>query len=227
MQESSVIVQTAVNDVLAAVLIACLLITLMFLAAHRSFLIAQVRTFFFSMNERNELVVVNAAQRRLQLFLSLETSFMYAVLYYFYARAYIAPTFTLNQNLCIALFFVLIALFFLLKVYLTAVVNWIFFDEERNKRFMYYNRFLLASEGLFLMPIVFIQAYYDLPPEYAVAYVSCVLIFFRLLAVYKEQRIFFRQISSCLGFFIYLCTLEIAPFFVVWNVMTIIVRYIQ
>ncbi len=212
----------ATDDLMTSLLIVCFVVTVIVLSAMGRSFAEQMRQFFYKSKYDSVGGIMGSAELRCQWFLALEMCFMYAIIYFLYLKPHVSSTYLMGQNRIIGLLFGLVIAFFLAKSILTSTVNWVFFDREQRRRFSSATLFLLAAEGLCILPIVYIQTYFNFPFRYSVIYVIFVLIIFRLLTIYKQQQIFFAQKGSFLGFIIYLCTLEITPFFILWGVLTII-----
>ncbi len=213
----------ATDNFMTSLLVLFLIATIVVVSARSRFLLAQTRLFFYRRRGGSgDEGQPGPGEMRGMWFLAVQTCVMYAMIYFMYLRVYVAGTFTIEQYELIGVLFAIFAAFFLLKAWTTSFVNWTFFDSESRREFASSAFFLLGAEGLFLMPAVYVQAYFGLSFEKSVFYIFLVLILFRLLTIYKQKQIFFRQKVSLLGFCLYLCTLEIAPFFMVWNVLAVI-----
>ncbi len=167
-------------------------------------------------------MVVNITMVRCQWFLSLMMCLMYAILYFIYIEHYEDLSLLIHPDLQILIYFLIVLLFFLAKRIVTRAVGLVFFNREAVRRFTLETLFLMAMEGLCLIPAVYLTVYVDIPAEYTLAYALGVVILFRILTIFRQKVVFFHQKNSFLGFIVYLCTLEITPFFVLWSLLGII-----
>ncbi len=194
----------ATDNVMTLLLIACLATTIVVLMYMR------------------RKMVLNITMVRCQWFLAVEMCIMYAILYFVYLSHYANVPLTVHPDLQMGIFFLTILLFFIAKRIVTRAVSLVFFDRDAVRRFSIDTLLLMGIEGLCLVPAVYLYVYLNLRAEYVLVYALGVVVLFRFLTFFKQKQIFFRQKGSFLGFFIYLCTLEIIPFVVLWSTMAII-----
>jgi len=104
-------------------------------------------------------------------------------------------------------------------------------EEERRKRkntqWLKSYLFLVSSQGVLLLPLVMLQAYFELSVQSSLIYVASVLGASKLLSFYKTYLIFFRKKGPFLQIFLYFCALEIVPLFALWGVLTIASNYLK
>ncbi len=208
----------ATDNLMTSLLVLFFIITIVVVAKIRRYLAGEIKLFFYHKKNRGNDSNPGSGELRGLWFLSIQTCLMYAILYFFYLRTY-SNTFAIEQYQLIGLLFSVIAIFFLLKAIIMNIVNWTFFGSGNKRRFSDVNLFLTACEGLFIMPVVYFQSYFGMTLSDCSTYVFLVLILFRILAIFKQKQIFFTQKAGLSGFFIYLCTLEITPFFMVLSVL--------
>ncbi len=194
----------ATDNVMTLLLIACLATTIAVLMYMR------------------RKMVLNITMVRCQWFLAVEMCLMYAILYFVYLSRFDIVPLSLHPDLQMGIFFLTILLFFVAKRILTRAVSLVFFNREAVRRFTLDTLFFMGIEGLCLVPAVYLCVYLHLRTEYVLIYALGILILFRFLTFFKQKQIFFRNKNGFVGFFIYLCTLEIIPFFALWSVMAII-----
>ena len=152
------------------------------------------------------------------------TCLVYGLLYYLYATAYIADTFTLSSQYSILGIFVgVFMLYFLLRFSLYHGINILFFDKRRNTKFLTSFLFITAMEGAILFPILLLLAYLHFSPVYAAIYVTAVVILVKILTFYKSYVIFFKQNRVFLQIILYFCALEMVPLLTLWGGLSVIV----
>ena len=74
--------------------------------------------------------------------------------------------------------------------------------------------FIVTVEGALFFPAVLLYGYLELSVENVVIYVAIVLIFVKLLTIYKCYIIFFRRNVVSLQIILYFCALELIPLLV-------------
>ncbi len=209
------------DSYMGLLLIGCFIATVLVVAALRYFFMEQASVFFRSRPSRKAAFIGSMALRG-EWFLFLEMCLMYGILYFFYLKDYVGSSLVVGHVQFIGIVSGVLVVFFLLKRLIVRAVDGVFFDREGRRRYMGVSLFLMACEGLFVMPIVYVLSYFDVSFFDGMIYVLIVFVLFRLLTIYKQKQIFFASREGFLGFFIYLCTLEIAPFFAIWSVLSII-----
>ena len=81
--------------------------------------------------------------------------------------------------------------------------------------------FITAIEGVLLFPAVMMQAYFDLSVKTVVIYVVTVLVFVKLLTIFKCFIIFFYRNVVKLQIILYFCALELVPMLALWSILDI------
>lgn len=158
-----------------------------------------------------------------RIYLFLLTSFMLGLLFFDYVQDYhptlfqeVSPYMLLGVDvgLCIG--------FYVFKGLLYSFVNWIFFDRDRNERWMDVYFFINYLMGIVLFPLVLLVVYFDLQPQSIILYVGIVAILYIIVLFYKCFSIFFREKYGFLYLIVYFCTLEIVPFLLLWKVLIVV-----
>lgn len=212
----------AVDNFMTSLLLLCLLLTLVLVSVFRNFFGRQLKELFYGSTSASANIDETSNEMHMQFFICAEGCFSYAVLYFLYFRNYIAETFTIEQYQLIGLLSGMFAGYFLLKVILYSIVNWVFFDGKKNKQWRRCYLFLTTCQATITLPIVIVLSYFEIS-SLNVGIALCMLpLFLKLSAFYKQKQIFFTQKTQALGFFLYLCTLELVPLFMMWNALTIV-----
>jgi|WetSurMetagenome_2_1015567.scaffolds.fasta_scaffold01573_10 hypothetical protein len=200
------------DNFVTGMLLGCFILALIAFSQSRSFLFRQAKDFFYTKRSGTTEVSETSAELRFQFFLVLQTCLLLALLYFFYTTIYIADTFVLSsQYQLIAIYFGIIASYFLVKTILYTLVNNVFFDNKKNVQWLKAQIFLTSAEGVALFPFVMLHAYFDLSIKNTLIYFAVVVIFVKLLSFYKCYSIFFRKIGAFLQIILYFCALEITP----------------
>ena len=203
------------DNVLTALLLCFFIFAVIAFSSAREFLMRQAKNFFYPQHEGTTEFAETAGEVRFQVFLMLLTSLLIALMFYFYTLQIFGNTFVLDsQYLLIAVFLAVVMGYFLLRSILYIVVNNVFFDSKKNKQWMKAFLFIVTVEGALFFPAVLLYGYLELSVENVVVYVAIVLIFVKLLTIYKCYIIFFRRNVVSLQIILYFCALELIPLLV-------------
>jgi len=207
------------DNLVTALLLGCFILAMVALARSREFILRQSKTFFHVQRGITSEITETSAEIWVQLGLIIQTCLLFAITYFIYVRTYVTDTFTIEQYQIIGLFTVVIAGYCLLKALLYWMVDSVFFDSKSHEQWMKSYIFILACEGILMFPLVMLLSYFDLPIQKAVFYVVIVIVFAKILTIYRHFIIFFREKSQYLQIFLYLCALEIVPLAALWGIL--------
>jgi hypothetical protein len=117
----------------------------------------------------------------------------------------------------------IVLLFSICKLLIVNMLGYIFYGRSEKVSNFVYNIFLMNNiSGIVLIPIVIFTAYFSIIPRPAILTTSAIILIF--IYLYRMLRAF--RISSGEGgvsrlyFFVYLCSLELLPFLVIFKVIT-------
>ena len=210
------------DNVITSLLLACFLIAVIAFANAKHFIKREAKNFFYVPREERTDFSETSNELRFQLFLVGITCLQISLLFYFYTLHYIGETFVLrSQYTLIAIFLGIAITFFLLKAGWYTFANLVFFDGKRNQQWMKSLLFISSVEGVLLFPSVLLGGYFELDIEKVTIYVIVVLIFVKILTIYKCYIIFFRRNVVRLQIILYFCTLEIVPLLAFWGVLVV------
>ena len=208
------------DNVITSLLLACFLISVIAFANAKHFIMREAKNFFYVPREVRTDFSETSNELRFQMFSVGITCLLVSLLFYFYTLHYIGDTFVLrSQYTLIAIFLGIVIAFFLLKAGLYTLANLVFFDGKKNQQWMKSLLFISSVEGVLLFPFVLLGGYFELDIEEVTIYVIVVLIFVKILTIYKCYIIFFRQNVVRLQIILYFCTLEIVPLLALWGVL--------
>lgn len=158
-----------------------------------------------------------------RVYLFLLTSFMWGLLFFDYVQDYHPALFQeASPYIMLGVDVGMFIGFYLVKGLLYSFVNWIFFDRDRNERWMDVYFFFNYLVGIILFPLVLLVVYFDLQPQSIILYVGIVAILYIIVLFYKCFSIFFREKYGFLYLIVYFCTLEIVPFLLLWKVLIVV-----
>ena len=215
------------DNVITALMLLCFVITMIAFSLTRNVLVSQAKN-FFHLASANKDLSETSLEIRSQLFLVVQTCLLWALLYFFYTKEYVATSFNIpDEYLLVAIFFGVFAGFFVARYIVYSLVNAVFFDGKRNRRFLHTHLFIDSCEGLLLFPIVALLTFFEISAISVVYYTVSVLVLVKILTFYRTLIIFFRQKALYLQIILYFCTLEIVPLIALWGGLSVIVNALK
>ena len=207
------------DDLIMGLLLGSFVLALIALSKSRAFIARQTRNFFHVQRGTTTEITETSGELWVQYFLVLQTCLLFSIIYFFYLRAYVTDTFVIEHYQIIGLFSAVGVAYYLIKAILYWIVNRVFFDAKCNEQWTKSFLFITSCQGLLLFPLVLVLACFDLAIQSVVIYVVIVVIFSKLLTLYKTFLIIFRQKDQFLQNILYLCALEIVPLFSLWSIL--------
>ncbi len=199
------------DNLITGLLVGCFILALLSFSKSKQFLLRQVKHLFY-VPRNSDQMTETSSELRFQFFLTTQTCLLFSMLAYLYANAFISTTYLLpSPYYLIGIFFLVVLGYSLVKVILYGVVNWTFFDKEKNGQWMRSYLFVNSLEGVALFPVVLLLTYFNMPVADAVTSAVIVVILFKLLTLYKQYIIFFRGLGNILQIILYFCALEMVP----------------
>lgn len=215
------------DNFMSSLLLIIFLVTIFSISRSLQFIGRQLKSFVYIQRGETTEVTETSSEIRFQSILILETCILLSILFFFYMKENITNTFTIDQAQIIALFTGVFAIYYLLKFLLYSLVNWTFFFGKNIGQWTKASLFLTSMQGVFLLPLVFVQSFFYIPMNTAIIYLLIVLFFFKILTIYKSYQIFFALKGRLLQIFLYFCTLELIPLTALWGVLLIISEYLK
>lgn len=215
------------DNLITSILLGCFVFATVAVAKSGNFLQRQLKNFFRTQREGTTVITETSSELRFQLFLVLQTCLLFALIFFFRTNTFGDESFTIPQYLIIGTYTGIMAVYFLLKALLYAVVDWVFFEKKKNEQWMKSALFLASTEGLALFPVVMLLAYFGFSIEGTVVYTMFVIILVKLLAFYKTFIIFFRKSGVFLQSFLYFCALELMPLGALWGALVLTDSYLK
>lgn len=214
------------DNTITGLLILCFIMAVISFASSRQYILHQLKVFFYI--PHNERANTENPSNKFQLFLSLHTCLLLAIIFFFYTTHYVSDTFILDEPYeLIAIFFGVFLAYFVIKTIIYRLVNGVFFSSKKYKHWTWTSIFITALEGVALFPAVILQVYFNLSMESVVYYFIFILILTKILTFYKCWAIFFRQIGLFLQLILYFCALEIIPLLSLWGVLVVITEELK
>ena len=173
------------------------------------------------------MLTQTSSEVRFQFFFVLQTCLLVALGYFFYSKASISDTFTIEQNWVICIYAGYVMSYCLIKALLYTIAGLVFFDKKKNEQWLKAYLFLLSCEGVLLFPVVMLLSYFDLSLQVAVIYTIIVLVLVKILSFYKSYLIFFKRNGLFLQIILYFCALEVVPLSALWGGLVLISHYLK
>ncbi len=220
---------SAANDsIVSSMLLACFVLTILSVAFCRDFIIRQAKGFLFLFNGAYDEVKETTVEMAFMLYQVLQTSFVVALIFFFYSLTYYGETFIFDSlYTLLAVYVGMVVTYFLVKAIVYALVNMVFFDSKRNGQWQRSYLFITSFEGLMLFPILLLHAYYDIDMQIVLIYFGVTLIIVKILTIFKCYVIFFSRNVVKLQIILYFCTLEIVPLLSLWGTLDITASYLN
>ena len=210
------------DDFITSLLFGIFILVLFSFSKSRDSIMRQLKHFFYMPRHVTAITETNS-EIRFQLLMVVQTCLLFALFAFFYARTYISETYNLpSQYHLIGIFMLVTVGYYLLKYLLYSIVNWTFFNKEKNLQWSKTFLFMSAVEGVAFFPVILLLAFFGMTMETAFTATASIIILFKLLSFYKCCSIFFRGISDVLQIILYFCALEIMPMLSVTGTMVLI-----
>lgn len=186
----------------------------------RHFLTEQVKDFFHE-RQRDKLFDERArSELRGQIYLVFQTCFILGLLFFDFTQERQTEVFNqVSPYIILGVSVGIFALYYLAKTGIYAFVNSIFFERKACERWNEAYMLCVLALGLALLPVALLVVYFDLNFNEMSVVFLVILGLDKLLLLYKSSRIFFKQRWSIVHLFLYFCTLEIAPLFMLFRAL--------
>ncbi len=131
-------------------------------------------------------------------------------------------SFTVAPSLMFLRIFIFYGLFIGVK-YLLEKMTAVLFDGEKELSTYHYYKFVYRNYGaIFLIPINAMLVYSLQPPLYVIGIIIGIVLVFNAITLFNTLRKYEKLIYSNLFYFIlYLCAFEIAPYFILFKLLSI------
>ncbi len=216
------------DNYVTGILLGCFIIALIAFSRSKSFLLRQSKEFFYTRRGNTTVESETTNEFRFQFFLLLQTCLLLSLFFFFYTTEYISDTFILSsQYMLLAIYFGIIAVYFIVKLILYSFVNNVFFDNKKNVQWIKSQMFLESIEGMALFPSVMLYAYFDVSIGNTLIYLAFIVTLVKLLTFYKCYSIFFGKISAFLQIILYFCALEMIPLITLWESLVMTGNYLK
>ncbi|KDS18639.1 hypothetical protein M089_5404 [Bacteroides ovatus str. 3725 D9 iii] len=200
------------DDAIALTLLVCFFLSSIALARGKKFLSQQVKDFVLHRERTSIFDSSTAADVRYLLVLVLQTCVLSGITFLNYFHDTCPALMDHVSSLLLLGIYVGFCLaYFLLKWLLYMFLGWTFFDKNKTNIWLESYSALIYYVGFALFPFVLFLVYFDLSLTNLVIIGSIILIFTKILMLYKWIKLFFHQFSGLFLLILYFCALEIVP----------------
>lgn len=216
------------DNVITGLLLACFILGIIAFSSSRDFILRQAKSFFRVKHGNTTSESETTSEFRFQLFLVFMTCLLLSLLAFFYTEEVInEPLILKSHYLLVAIFLALSIAYFVVKALIYTFVNNVFFDPQSNSTWLRSQLFVTSVEGVLLFPIVILLIYFNLSMNTVLICTAIVVFLIKILSFYKCHVTFFRQNDFILQNFLYFCTLEIMPLFMLLGSVLMIVNNLK
>lgn len=186
----------------------------------RHYLREQTKSFFHERERENMFSERTQTELRGQIFLIFQTCFVLGILFFDFTQEKQVEAFNqLSPYMILGTSVALCVLYCILKTGLYSFVNSIFFERRACSRFIEVYMVSVLALGLALLPVTLLVVYFDLNFHSLAIVFLCIFVLDKMILLYKSWRIFFSYQWGWVHLFLYFCTLEIAPVFILFRVL--------
>ena len=191
------------DNLVTSILIVGFLLIMLAFSRMSNFIVGQAKNFIHP-SKNTQSLLETSGEIYMQIVLTGLTCIVYALLYYLYATEFVAKTYvTTSEYVLLTIFLGVFVGYFSLRFGLYSLVNILFFDSHRNKKFLTSLLYISSIEGLLLYPALALLAFMHLPAQNAIWYCLIVLILVKIMTFYKSFTIFFNQNGFFLQIILY------------------------
>ncbi|MCF0201983.1 MAG: DUF4271 domain-containing protein [Bacteroidaceae bacterium] len=206
------------DDFITSMLYVIVLIAMIAIAQSRDFIVRQFKAITRETSRDFNVRHETASEVRFQFFLAFQTCVLLGLTAFLYVNYQITSTYSLVSHPATVLYVIgIFIVYYVLKTLLQAVVGWVYFDPQENAMWMKSQLFLVAMEGVPLLPIVLLLCYFSMTFRAAILLSILVVICVKILTLYRCYHVFFYKKRPHLQIILYFCTLEIAPMMVFYG----------
>lgn len=212
------------DNVVTALLLLCMLITIVCLSHSRRFIARQTKSFFYTPHGQTSTVTETGNEIGAQIFLGVQTCLLLSILGFIFIQHNINATFVFSSLYTLLwILFGGFVIYYGCKTLLYVIVNNTFFEKKNNEQFMKAFLFISAIEGVALFPAILLQLYFDVTVENTVVFTLFVIILAKLLTLYRSFSLFFKRPGGLVQIILYFCALELTPPLFLWGILAMVV----
>jgi len=215
------------DDVIAAILICCFLITAFILGRNKKYMWQQGKNFLLHRERMSLFVSTTTIDARYALLLILSTCILTGIYFLNYFEDTQPELIRqVSPHLLLAIYIGLCLVYVIFKWALYSILGWTFFDKSYKFMWLESYSILIYYFGFAFFPLVLLFVYFDLPVSVVVIIGITILIFAKILIFYKWIKFFLINIYGVFPLILYFCALEIIPCFIMLKGMITINNFL-
>lgn len=212
--------QFRTDNIVTIVLMLSFFLVVWVTSLSRHYLHEQVKNFFHYRQRENLFSERTQTELRGQVFLIFQTCFLLSILFFDYTQDYLTEVFNqISPYKILGVSMGICCLYFTLKIGIYAFVNSIFFEKKKSQQWTDTYLLCVLGTGLALLPLSLLVVYFDFSFQHTAICFACIIIVDKILLFYKCSRIFFNYTFGIVHLFLYFCTLEIVPIFILFRAL--------
>lgn len=216
------------DNFFVSILLGCFVLIMVAFTQSKSFFARQVKKFFYTTHSNNTTNIPETANElRFQMALMVQTCLMLGLGFFFYTHTHIGEAFMVDTYQVIGIYVAIFMVYFMVKIALSWITNWVFFSSKKNLQIQKANLFIAATEGVVLFPVIMLQTFFEMPVYITLIYVCATIVCAKILSLCKQFIIFFSNKPHGFQIILYFCALEIVPLLLLWGGLTIINGYLK
>lgn len=206
------------DDVIAAILLVCLLLSVFILARYRKLLEQLGQNFILHKSRSSLFISVTSVDMRFMFLLVLQSCLMTGICLLAYFKD-LTPELIqhVSPHVLLTLYCGICVVYFILKWVTYLFVGWVFFDKTTVRLWVESYFTIIYFVGFALFPLTLFSVYLNFNANLLFVSGIVILIVVKILIFYKSIKFFFGQASSLVALILYLCALEIIPIFMVFK----------
>lgn len=212
--------QFRTDDIVTTILMVSFFLMVWVVSLSRHYLHEQIKNFFLYRQRENLFSERTQTELRGQVFLIFQTCFLLAILFFDYTQEFQTEVFNqLSPYKVLGVSMGICCLYFALKIGVYNFVNSIFFDHKKNEQWNESYLLCVLGMGIALLPLALLVVYFDFNFQNTAICFACIVIADKILLFYKCHHIFFNYTFAFVHLFLYFCTLEIVPIFILFRAL--------
>lgn len=180
----------------------------------------QLKNFFYN-RDRNQIFTLKSdSEMKNQSFIILLACFLLTILFFNFTEIKLTSVFNrVSPYKLLAMDMgILLTYYFSKYIYYDLFNRTFFSSQKRSQWFNAYNLIILGRASCYF-PLVLLVVYFDLNIHTTTIVFALILILSEILVIFKAKQIFFIYKFGLFHLFLYFCTLEIVPLFVLWKAL--------
>ena len=206
------------SDIIAVSFLICFLLLLVIRTSYRDSLRNTLSNFFFPSNSVHEKTEDNRSEGK-RIIIALLFCLQGAIALLTVTQMLDITPQTLSPWLMAGIYALILFLFLVVKQFLYLFTHYVFFTPAQQHRWREDYAFLFAAESLLFFPLLLVFVYLQLDFKIVAILALAVLLFVKILLLFKCFSAFFEKCYGILHLFVYFCTLEAAPLVLLWTIL--------